>query len=91
MLQHPTSLHDAMHVADFADSTIWFSTWHRPQHGGYHGGGKQWFGGQTHNGSGTVPMELGAATGSAGERPETLKYFLYGKLGHLKKDCPTKK
>ena len=34
MLQHPTSLHDAMHAADSANSTIWFSTWKSLQHGG---------------------------------------------------------
>ena len=30
MMHHPTSLHDAMHAADSADSCIWFSTWSKP-------------------------------------------------------------
>ena len=34
MLQHLISLHDAMHATDSANSTIGFSTWNRPQHGG---------------------------------------------------------
>ena len=49
------------------------------------------FGSQQRNGGGAVPIELGVATGSSGERPETQKSFLCGKIGHLKKDCPTKK
>ena len=36
-------------------------------------------------------MELGEATGSTGEKPETQKCFLCGKVQHLKKDCPAKK
>ena len=85
------SLHDAMHAVNSANSMIWFYMWNRPQHGGYHGGGKHWFSGQLRNGGGAVPMELGAVTGSTGEWPERRECFLCGKVGHLKKGCLTKR